>query len=106
VATLCHRTPFDTDIAAASIPALALELRADDGDRLALNVVLDRAAATQPVSLSDLRANGHIRTTSLCQTLNELLRDGRVRKGSQRLNPFPSPAVVATVSRFPFPARP
>ena len=86
--------------AAASIPALSLELRADQGDRLALNVVPDRApatetpdlrpadrieeilaAATQPVSLSDLRAACHIRTASLCQTLNDLLRDGRVRKG-------------------------
>jgi len=85
--------------AAASIPALSLELRAGDGDRLALDVVLDRApstepadlrpadrveeilaAATQPISLSDLRAACHIRTASLCQTLNDLLRDGRVRK--------------------------
>jgi len=88
--------------AAASIPALSLELRADEGHRLALAVVLDRApatatetpdlrpadrveevlaAATHPVSLSVLRAACHIRTASLCQTLNDLLRDGRVRKG-------------------------
>ena len=86
--------------AAASIPALSLELRADPGDRLALNVVPDRApatetpdlrpadrveeilaAATHPVSLSDLRAACHIRTESLCHTMNDLLREGRVRKG-------------------------
>jgi hypothetical protein len=85
--------------ASASVPALAVELRAD-GERLALQVAdrappagqppaepgpADRveeilAAATAPVSLTDLRAACRIRTASLCQTLNDLVRDGRVCK--------------------------
>jgi hypothetical protein len=85
--------------AAASVPSTSLELRAD-GDALALHV-LDRApvpepppaepgpadrveeilaAATAPVPLAELRAACRIRTASLCQTLNDLVRGGRVRK--------------------------
>jgi hypothetical protein len=87
--------------AAASVPAISLELRAHD-DSLALHV-LDRAptteqppaepgpadrveeilaAATAPVPLTELRAACRIRTASLCQTLNDLVRDGRVKKTS------------------------
>lgn len=87
--------------AAAAIPAISLDLRAD-GERLALHV-LDRpplteqqaaeptpadrveeilAAATAPVPLTQLRAACRIRTASLCQTLNDLVRHGRVRKTS------------------------
>lgn len=85
--------------AAASVPALSLELRAD-ADSLALHVLerapaieqphtepgpADRveeilAAATAPMPLTELRAACRIRTASLCQTLNDLVRDGRVRK--------------------------
>lgn len=85
--------------AAASVPAIAVELRAD-GDALALHVAdrppaaeqpaadpapADRveeilAAATAPVALAELRAACRIRTASLCQALNDLVRDGRVRK--------------------------
>jgi len=87
--------------AAASVPAISLELRVE-GESLALQV-LDRApvteqspaepgpadrveeilaAATAPVPLTELRAACRIRTASLCQTLNDLVRDGRVRKTS------------------------
>jgi hypothetical protein len=88
--------------AAASVPAISLELRAD-AETLALHIVdsvpatrpapaepgpADRveeilAAATAPVPLTDLRAACRIRTASLCQTLNDLVRDGRVSKTSQ-----------------------